>query len=117
MTTQTVAKPAPQVKLTIYLPEELADRIESEVSDWNSAHPKSPETRSDRIAYLLQYAYDAGQLNQFVDLMKSQYLEILSSTPQQLAQGVATYTQADLINYRLNDIDDKLQELSVMLQK
>jgi len=105
------------VKITIYPPASLLARIDQEVDQWNKAHPKSPETRSDRITYLLEYAYDAGNLSHFIDLMKSQYLEILATTPQQIAAGAATYNQADLINYRLNDIDDKLQELTALLQK
>ena len=103
------------MQMTTRLPVALANRIKQDVEAWNSTHQQSPETRSDRMAYLLQYAYDAGNLNHFIDLMKAQYLEILATTPKQLAEGVATFNQQNTINYRLNDIDDKLDRILQML--
>ena len=117
MKSKTEQKTDSPVKITIYPPASLLARIERDVDEWNKAHPKSQENRSDRINYLLEYAYDIGDLTHFIDLMKSRYLEMLAVTPEQLAAGAATYNQADLINYRLNDIDDKLQELAGLLQK
>ena len=99
------------VQVTARLPAALAGRIQNDVDGWNADHKLSPETKSDRMAYLLQYAYDAGSLNNFIDLMRAQYLEILAITPKQLAEGGATYNQQDTINYRLNDIDDKLDKV------
>lgn len=71
----------PTVPVSIRLPESLLAKIDRDVQIWNASHPRSPDTRSDRIIYLLQYAYDAGTLNQFIDLMRAQYVEMLSRSP------------------------------------
>jgi hypothetical protein len=99
------------IAVSIRLPSLLLSKIDFDVETWNKAHPKSPETRSDRIIYLLQYAHDAGTLNQFIDLMKTQYLDLLSATPQQLSQGVSSYNQVQNLADRIAEIDEKLETI------
>jgi hypothetical protein len=65
----------------------------------------------------LEYAYQAGALNNFIDLMKAQYLEILAATPQQLAEGVSTYNQVNNLENRMNEIDEKLQTITEGLER
>jgi hypothetical protein len=109
--------PTPTTPVSIRLPSLLLERIDADVASWNKGHAKSPETRSDRIIYLLEYAYQAGALNQLVDLMKAQYLEILAVTPEQLAAGAASHNQVSNLADRVNDIDDKLADVLAILTK
>lgn len=109
--------PAATTPVSIRLPTVLLARIDADVAAWNKVHAKSPETRSDRIIYLLEYAYQAGSLNQFIDLMKAQYLEILAVTPEQIAAGAASHNQVRNLADRVNDIDDKMAEVLALLIK
>lgn len=102
--------PAPPVPVSCRLPAALVQQI-----DYDAAGLK--QTRSERIAYLLEYAHQAGNLNQFIDLMKAQYLEIMAVTPEQIAAGASTYNQVDNLAERVNDIDDKLQIMIELLQQ
>jgi len=102
--------PAPPVPVSCRLPAALVQQI-----DYDAAGLK--QTRSERIAYLLEYAHQAGTLNQFVDIMKAQYLEIMSVTPEQIAAGASTYNQVENLTDRVNDIDDKLQSIIKLLQQ
>jgi len=103
--------PEPTVPVSIRLPADLLQKIDSDVQIWNKSHPRSPDTRSDRIIYLLQYAYDAGTLNQFIDLMKAQYLNILATTPEALQAGSAGFGQVQVMADQVNDIEDKINVL------
>lgn len=108
--------PTPTVPVSIRLPGFLLERLDADVDTWNKEHPKAKETRSDRIIYLLEYAYQSGTLNQFIDLMKAQYLEILAATPQQLSAGVSSYNQVSNLANRVNEMDDKLDVILLGLK-
>ena len=105
------------VPVSIRLPENLLSRIDSDVETWNKAHPTSKETRSERIIYLLSYAYKAGSINQFVDFMQQQYLQAIAATPQQLAEGVSTFNQVNNLINNVNEIDDKLEAMAAQMKK
>lgn len=108
--------PAPTIPVSIRLPSALLQRIDADVKAWNKDHAKAPETRSERIIYLLEYAYQAGTLNQFIDLMKSQYLEMLAVTPAQIAAGAASHNQVQNLADLVNDIDDKVSDIWTALK-
>ena len=99
--------PEPPVSVTIRLPAELLDRIDQDVLIWNKRHPASPSTRTERVTYLLGYAYDAGELNQFIDLMKAQYIEMLSRSPTDNSWEGPMERMSD----QVNEIEDKINML------
>lgn len=101
----------PTVPVSIRLPAALLAKIDNDVQVWNKSHPRSPDTRSDRIIYLLEYAYDAGTLNQFIDLMKAQYMNALATTPEAQRAGAAGFGQVELMADQVNDIETKLDML------
>lgn len=103
--------PVRTIPVSIRIPADLLKRIDSDVEFWNQLHPRSPDTRSDRIIYLLEYAYSAGTLNDFIDLMKAQYINILATTPAQLSAGAAGFGQVELMAGQVNDIEIKLDRL------
>ena len=103
--------PDATVPVSIRLPAALLARIDEDVRLWNKTHPKSPDTRTDRIIYLLEYAYDAGTLNQFIDMMKAQYMNAIATTPEALRAGAAGFAQVEHMADQVNDIDDKLDML------
>lgn len=103
--------PEPTVPVSIRLPAALLEKIDNDVQIWNKSHPRSPDTRSDRIIYLLEYAYQAGTLNQFIDLMKAQYMNMLAVTPEALQAGAAGFGQVELVAGQVNDIEAKLDML------
>lgn len=102
--------PITTTAISIRLPSPLLKRIDEDVAG-------TKESRSERIIYLLEYAYQAGSLNQFIDLMKAQYLEILATTPQQLSEGVSTYNQVNNLENHVNEIDDKLEIITEELKR
>jgi hypothetical protein len=105
-------KPVITVPVSLRLPHTLLARIDADVDSWNRAHPKSPENRTDRMIYLLQYAFQAGELNCFIDLMREQYLKILMQTPAQVALGASSYIQVEALNEKVDLVCEKLDEIS-----
>jgi hypothetical protein len=103
--------PEPTVPVSIRLPAALLEKIDNDVQVWNKSHPRSHDTRSDRIIYLLEYAYDAGTLNQFIDQMKAQYMNALATTPEALRAGAAGFGQVERMADQVNYIETKLDML------
>lgn len=117
MSFQSTERAAPTAAISVRLPGSLLERIDADVRKWNSSHPKSTENRSERVIYLLEYAYQAGALNQFIDLMREQYLKILTLTPEQVALGSSTFVQVESLHGRMESIEEKLSDILMMVAK
>lgn len=101
--------------VTVRLTDVLLGRIDSDVTAYNLTHTKTPMNRTERVQALLDYAYQAGTLNQFIDQMQAQYMSVLSVTPTQIAAGAATHSQADRLENRVFDIEKKIDNLHELL--
>lgn len=115
-TTFPADDPAPTfTPITIRLTDTLLRRIDGDVAAYNLTHTKTPINRTERVQALLDYAYQTGTLNQFIDQMQAQYMSVLSVTPTQIAAGAATHSQADRLENRVFDIEKKIDNLHELL--
>ena len=102
--------------ISVRVPASLLQKIDSDVDEWNRSHPKSPETRTDRLIYLIEYAYAAGRLNELIDTMRAQYLNILSLTPEQVVVGASTFNQVAAVQVQINDLQDQIAQINSKLE-
>jgi len=108
--------PEKAIPISMRVPASLLQKIDADVDEWNRSHPKSPETRTDRLTYLIDYAYAAGKLNELIDTMRAQYLNILSLTPEQVIAGASTFNQVAAVQVQINDVQDQIAQINSKLE-
>lgn len=82
--------------VSIRLPDDLLARIDADAEHFK-------QSRTDRLTYLLEYAYQAGSLNSFIDTMAAQYAQAIAA-----AQGLPP-------NAALENLANEVDTLSTMV--
>jgi len=90
----------PYKQISVSLPVRLINRIQGELKALK-------QSRTERVEYLIEYAYDAGSLNRFIDLMANQYADQC----RQLAEipETSSYAQVDRLREQVCNLENTVR--------